>query len=153
MQQVLWWRARKFSPEVQDALQKTKSSFDQQQLSFDIEPSNVSCKEDDTENYHIYRCTGSFIYGFQKDGIFHVIPGDTSSQADRVPNESGEIVFYLNKQTGKVDTIQESMAGNYWGIAQKKTGTGSRMFSIFLGMVVIFVAIVSIILYLVFTIE
>ena len=108
------------SDSVKQDLQKAKLNFEKDRIVFDIEPVEVKEKEEETDQYRIFRYNGTFIYGFRKNGIFHKIPGDVSTETERKQNESGEIVFYVNKQTNKVDTIYETFAGNTWGKKQKK---------------------------------
>lgn len=104
---------------IQDLL-KTKADFEKDGLLLDIEPVEVTEQKKETEQYYVHQYTGTYIYGFQKNGIFHQIPGDMSTKTERHQNESGTITFYINKHTNKVDTISETFAGNSWGEKQKK---------------------------------
>ncbi len=104
-----------FSELVKEGLMKDRANFTKDNLNFVLEPTDVKEDVQESDLYKVYHYRGTFIYGFEKDGIFHVIPGDLSSQAERKQNESGEVVFYVNKETNKVDFISETFAGNSWG--------------------------------------
>ena len=110
-----------FSDAVQQDLRKSKDDFNKDSLTFDIEPVNVKEEIEEAKEYRIVRYSGTYIYGFQKNGIFHEIPNDLSTRRERKQNETGEVVFYINKKTNKIDTISESFAGNKWGEKKKHT--------------------------------
>lgn len=109
-----------FEDSVKQDLLKTKADFEKDGLLFDIEPIQVTEQKEETEQHYVHHYRGTFIYGFQKNGIFHQVPGDISTKTERKQNESGEIIIHINKQTKKIDTISETFAGNSWGKKQKK---------------------------------
>lgn len=109
-----------FEDSVKQDLLKTKADFEKDGLIIDIEPVKVTEQTEETKQHHVHHYKGTFIYGFQKNGIFHQVPGDISTKIERKQNESGEMIFHINKQTNKVDMISETFAGNSWGEKQKK---------------------------------
>lgn len=109
-----------FSEFVLDELRKSKNGFTQDGIIFDLEPIKVKEEMEENDQYRIFHYKGTYIYGFQKNGVFHEIPGDLSTQTERAQNELGEVIFYVNKTTDKIDTIYESFAGNTTGLKQKK---------------------------------
>lgn len=108
-----------FSDLVQQELQKSKIELERKGVIMDIEPVATEETKEENEQYYIFRYKGSFIYGFKKDGVFHIVPGDLKSQSERNQNEVGEFVFWVNKMTNKIETVYESLAVNTWGIKQK----------------------------------
>lgn len=110
-----------FSSALFQDLKKNKQSLKQEGVFLDIEGVNIQEKKRSKNNLTTITYQGDFIYGFQKDGVFHKLPGDLSTQTERKINEHGKIRFTLNKNTGKIETIHESFAGNSWGSIKKKT--------------------------------
>jgi len=109
---------RIFNSKLKEDLFQMKNNFLHSQIEFDFEPIDVKSYTEEKDDYIIYSYVGSFIYGFKKDKIFHLVPGDLSTQSKRQANEHGAIIFYFNKKTKQIDTISESFAGNYWGLDQ-----------------------------------
>ncbi|MDH5596507.1 MAG: hypothetical protein OEY44_00250 [Candidatus Peregrinibacteria bacterium] len=105
----------RYGDSVKKDLEKTKSDFQKDGLKLDIEGVKVEDVKSEAGDYEIHRYKGTYIYGFQKGGVFHEIPGDLSTQTERKQNEAGEIVFFINKNTRKIERITESFAGNSWG--------------------------------------
>ncbi len=129
-----------FSEKVLKDLQKSRSELEQDGIILDIEPIQVSEHKKESSEHTIFCYTGSYIYGFQKNGIFHEIPNNLDSQRQREKNEDGDVIFYVNKKTGKIDTITESFAGNRWGVKLKSkygdliwTILGFLFFAVFMG--------------------
>lgn len=132
-----------FSPELVKALSKTRSSFEKQGEFMDIEGVSVQEKTEEMGSWRIHRYSGRFIYGFQKGGIFHVIPGDLSSEQPRQANETGEFVFYLNKESGKIEAIYESLAGNTWGQKPKLKSGGGTLTYLFIILLIVVASFIA----------
>jgi len=113
-----------FSTDVIQDLKKTKQSLKNEGTTLDIEGVNVERSENKEENQTTITYKGDFIYGFQKDNIFHELPGDLSSKKERKINENGTVKFIIKNSTGKIESIYESFAGNTWGEKQKKKSWG-----------------------------
>ena len=116
-----------FSPiseELRIAIAHSWNSMSEEGLTFVIEPVETELSQ---PKPNILRLTGSFLYGFKKDGIFHTVPGDLSTEQKRTANETGYFEAHLD-DTGSVIGIYESLAGNWFGKKPKKTGLFHRLF-------------------------
>jgi len=109
-----------FDDILQQDISKTRLDFLNDGETFIIEPVNVTERKDENNEYFIYHYQGDYIYGFEKDGIFYEVPGDPTSKTERKQNENGEMAFYVNKLTNRVETVTETFAENFWGKKQRK---------------------------------
>lgn len=126
-----------FSATAISDLQESRKALQKDELILDIEPVTIQKTQEETDTHTIYHYKGSFIYGFLKNGIFHILPGDLSTETTRQQNESGEVIFYINKHTNKVETIRETFAENHWGNKQVIKNTPNKGGSFWLKVIMI----------------
>ncbi|MBU0660987.1 hypothetical protein KKG22_02285 [Patescibacteria group bacterium] len=123
-----------FSSEMQEALREEQADFESDGMTFDVEPVKIKETREEKKKHICHHYTGSFIYGFIKDGIFHDIPGDLTSKSERKANEDGTYTFYEDKVTGKIIAMSETLAGNSIGsVGKNKKGLWIVLFIIFVG--------------------
>ena len=113
-----------FSSELRASIEKTYRSMQQDGLTFIIEPGRVTISEPSPSKV---RMTGTFAYGFEKDGRFHVVPGQLNSEQAREPSEDGYFEAHLD-ESGAVVGIYESLAGNWFGSKPTSKGFFRRLF-------------------------
>lgn len=121
-----------FSSAFSQALLDAHASFVAEGITFDLEAEEVSSSEHPVKEGVVSKVEGAFIYGFQKEGVFHVVPGDLSSACAREPNEEGTFELFVDQQ-GQVAGLYEDLSGNGYGIP-KSTWNGGGVVSKLLAM-------------------
>jgi len=109
-----------FDEQLLNDLEETRSGLASAEVTFDFEPVEVTESRQEKGNYRILRYKGGFIFGYEKGGVFHTKAGKLSSKRERSKNWNGEVVFWLNRMSGKVETIFISFSGDMWGKKQSK---------------------------------
>jgi len=109
-----------FSTAVKADIFAAYSDVQQHGASYDIEINHIVESEKNIKLKKKIRFSGNFIYGFQKNGIFHANPGEVGTKIPRQPTETGFFEFTLDGQ-GTVISIYNSLDGNYFGSREKNS--------------------------------
>lgn len=108
------------SDEVVKSIDETVNSLAKANTSLIIEPTESKIKKTEKDNQIIFR--SDFIYGFEKDNIFHNIPEDLNSKTEKKAEHiDEEITFTLDPNTKSIISIYESMAAITYGIQTKSS--------------------------------
>lgn len=114
-------------PTLAAELQKSKAAFDKDHMTFVVEPVETKLKTFKVDDNTIYGFSGSFVWGFQKEGVLHAIPGDLSTQKTREELIDHGTFAVATDVNGVVTGIEESFAGNKYGkISGSTSGTSTK---------------------------
>ncbi len=126
------------SPEVKASINQTVTSMSKDGLTFFLEPQEATISTEHKGNTIVYK--GDFIYGFEKDQVFHDIPGDLSTKTTKeVNNPNSEVIFTINPENNQLESIYESMAANTFGKQPKTNLAKPAIFIIVIIALIIFI--------------